>query len=69
MSKSFYLSAMLAVATLGLGIVGAPAPAAAGPCFDRCMTNCNLARGYSPCRIKCSNVCQNRFQGRRLRGG
>ena len=49
--------------TLATGLLADPAPAAAGPCFDICMSRCNLAAGRGSCRNKCTNRCQGR--GRR----
>jgi hypothetical protein len=62
--RTMLCGAMAAAAFL-IGVAGAPTLVEAGPCFDRCMTRCNLARGYSPCRGKCFNRCQAKFQGSR----
>ena len=54
--------------TVGLFLLGAcagaatlltePAPAQAGPCFDRCKTRCHLPMGYRICRDDCSHACK-----------
>ena len=57
MNRAFVVVMLVAGATLGIGLLGAPSPAQAGPCFDRCMTRCHLPIGYAYCRNRCTNMC------------
>lgn len=66
--RRMILGGVVAVTAFLIGMAGAPAPAEAGPCFDRCMTRCNMARGYTPCRLRCFKVCSNPNRGMRMRG-